>query len=1647
MRKKRNSLRTMLSFLLCLTLLCAPLEALAAEEATWNAALGKQVAFTGTDMGTDDGNWNLAAVERGLAAGLLTDGTNDRFRFWVNAAENFYIGLWDTHVAGPYGFTLDLEEAHNLTKLDLYFLDCPGYTAFAPDYVTYSVSADGNSWTEAGTVEKAGAQAHPGQMEGDTDAATIYNYALDVSLAGIRYVKAEFPGVTGKSQNRMAAGEFEVWTNDSEGRPEPDPVPSEPTTPGRNRALGKTVTLSGYGTEVDSTSGDWSLAAVERGLAAGLLTDGVNDSWYFYANDSGLYYIGLWESYITGPYSFTLDLETAYDLVELDLYFLHCPGYSAFAPESVTYSVSADGTTWATAGTVNKADARTQEGTIAGDSDAAAIYDYALPVELTGIRYVRAEFPAATRVAAGEFEAWTDGTEPDPEPTIPSGPPAMSTNLALEKTVSLSGYGEELISSDEDWSIAAIEKGLSVLTDGVNNSPNFWANNGNPYVTFWDTYVTGPYSLTVDLGSACDLAYFSLYFYDYADYDGYAPDSVTFSVSADNAAWENVGTVVKANTSTEEVVNGSGDRPTIRNFSLAENVEGMRYVKAEFAGVTGHARNRVPVGEFEVYGYDYGSAELRDLALNRMNNSANYTYTIVGLGSGYDSTGTMHEDGTRYTVAELENESLSRLTDGVTVNGSAVHFSKGWESKKWNDMTSLRSKYVEFYRNVERIITLDLGALHNVTELNMHFGAVNGYGIYMPTDVTYCLSADGETYYEVAAVKADNAQADPNDANITVDDGETATNHLNFSTGDINYNARYVRVIFPVDVYLFADELYVWGYNQPSAEADSLDENPVYTAGGDVGHYATTGQSGGVKNDFMAYQGWYEYSDGSFGHTWKTVPEYLSAIAYVNENGVAQDWLFDEMVVMGHYNTSTGKKNSYSEGYSSSADYANQSDWGEWLNYAFGMDINGDPVDPDYVDGETIINLNALEEAARIAKETLNDPDYKVNVKLVVYPAVEFQSDWGYINGKHIDFSVAGAGSEAAALDNRLAAYQWYIERAVELWEQADFQHLELTGFYYYEETIRESTDPIAVEAVQGLTNLVHTARTPSTNTKAAFDTAQGGRMYIFQLPYYQAMGFWKWSTYGFDYSLMQPNYAFYDIYTVNQLYECGELCQNFGLGMQMEFGGVGNRGYAQKFEDYLLLGKEIGYQDSVLSWYMSTWGCYQTATNVSESRYLYDAIYKFVKGRDVSFDEEDAPLEPNVLYNLASKKIPAFEYQSILNNVLYWTAAEIESATDLLTDGVKDSPNWWVNASANYYIGLDKTCIEGPYSFTVDLEDSFLLSSLQAYFYDRPSWDVSVPESVSYAVSADGVTWTDAGTVEKADAETVTIDDERNPDAAKPVIYNYTLDLDWTSARYVRITFDGAAEVSRCGFGEFEVWGMTKDSDVSGDDPTPPTPTPPVNPDYPFTPSAPTTPSTPSAPKEPAKTPEEPGETGEPDTPALPSRPGLNSEPMPAFTDVQDGAWYQPAVRYAWEHSLMVGVSDDAFAPSDLASRAMIWTVLARMEGVDVSVKGTYWYTAAMSWAVASGITDGTAPNGNITREQLAVMLWRFAGSPASPGDRLGQFGDGGSVSSWAAQAMNWAVAVGLLQGDGGALNPNGMATRAEIAAILMRFCENVLG
>lgn len=193
-------------------------------------------------------------------------------------------------------------------------------------------------------------------------------------------------------------------------------------------------------------------------------------------------------------------------------------------------------------------------------------------------------------------------------------------------------------------------------------------------------------------------------------------------------------------------------------------------------------------------------------------------------------------------------------------------------------------------------------------------------------------------------------------------------------------------------------------------------------------------------------------------------------------------------------------------------------------------------------------------------------------------------------------------------------------------------------------------------------------------------------------------------------------------------------------------------------------------------------------------------------------------------------------------------------------------------------------------------------------------------------------------------------------------------------------------------------------------------------------------------------------------------SRPPVPTVPdIPVLASYQDmqGHWATAAVEYVVSKGLFSGTSATTFGPDLPMTRGMLVTVLYRVAGQPeaaaengfADVSGDAYYAKAVAWASDNGIVQGIGegmfgPHGSISREQLALILYGYLGKPQVSGTPAAQFGDAGEISAWARDAMNWAVAEGLISGqDNGALDPKGNATRAEVAAILMRFCEDVIG
>lgn len=194
----------------------------------------------------------------------------------------------------------------------------------------------------------------------------------------------------------------------------------------------------------------------------------------------------------------------------------------------------------------------------------------------------------------------------------------------------------------------------------------------------------------------------------------------------------------------------------------------------------------------------------------------------------------------------------------------------------------------------------------------------------------------------------------------------------------------------------------------------------------------------------------------------------------------------------------------------------------------------------------------------------------------------------------------------------------------------------------------------------------------------------------------------------------------------------------------------------------------------------------------------------------------------------------------------------------------------------------------------------------------------------------------------------------------------------------------------------------------------------------------------------------DEPEDTGNTDVEdeTLPGwlTPVIGAVNAPAFGDVNVGDWFYDAVRYVSEYGLMTGTADNQFSPNAPVTRGMVMTILARCEGIRTD-RYSPWYAAGVEWAKSVGISDGTNPEEAITREQLAVMLYRYAQYKGYDLNKLAElaFIDAAEISDYATIGLRWAVGNGIMSGaaglESGKLLPQSTATRAQLAAMLQRF------
>jgi len=362
-----------------------------------NMALGKTVtAGCASVLNTSDVNYNMTAVNKALP--MLVDGDKEYVNTWFNNDKG-NVAFNKAVLEGPYTLTVDLGQGVLVDNVQLFAHQRKAWNYLITDKVTFSVSTDGTNWKQIGEVEASETtytNLTDTSYSGDEAIVSIYNFSLNCKPIKARYVRATFP--TNSTTNGIVAfNEFEVF-----GTPTALPVDG-----GTNLASGRTVTVT-YNEEINADDANYNKSAVEKALPQ--LVDGIKNNYNCWVNNAQPN-VALNNAVLTGPYTFTVDLGALSNVSKIALYNYERKGWNRQPVDSVEYSVSADGINWTTLGAVDYEDASYNHIADPGYTGVGAdvyINDFALRVEVSNVRYVRASFSTNSEgfVIFNEFEVY-----------------------------------------------------------------------------------------------------------------------------------------------------------------------------------------------------------------------------------------------------------------------------------------------------------------------------------------------------------------------------------------------------------------------------------------------------------------------------------------------------------------------------------------------------------------------------------------------------------------------------------------------------------------------------------------------------------------------------------------------------------------------------------------------------------------------------------------------------------------------------------------------------------------------------------------------------------------------------------------------------------------------------------------------------------------------------------------------------------------------------------------------------------------------------------------------------------------------------------------------------------------------------------------
>lgn len=482
------------------------------------------------------------------------------------------------------------------------------------------------------------------------------------------------------------------------------------------------------------------------------------------------------------------------------------------------------------------------------------------------------------------------------------------------------------------------------------------------------------------------------------------------------------------------------------------------------------------------------------------------------------------------------------LTDGCA--GSPVKFRDG----QWQG----------FLRGGSRSIVVDLGRVNTVNQIQESFFRDPDSGIYFPREVTYSLSSNNTEWADVGTVFP------------TIPLTSTRVGAQTYTLSGLNYQARYVRMTFPVDVWAFADQFKVFGKSGivddaklPIIGPSKIDYPDSYCPPGSP-------KVGGTRNMVLICNG---YDPSSPATAQNTVKELTPYVGYEDRAGVVKDFMFDSFLFLPLRDAPSGGRF-----YCDPSHPTVKSDWEYYLNNTF----------------DSVYNLLALNKATGSVKRILGDPNYRAKVEIAIpYPTLT-ATNFGDINGRSVNL---------VYLAERDKAIRWYVDQVMNRWDSANYTNLELVGFYWDEEEADYEVDDSEEAMLRYTGGYVRSM----------------GKVFNW-IPFYQSSGFDEWDSLGFDEAEMQPNYSFND-WSVEELGEAASIVKKLGMGIEIEihWDALTDSTLRAKYYSYLDYGVMEGYMTGAAHSYWQNAGpgtFYESCMSKDPAlREVYDDTYKFIKG------------------------------------------------------------------------------------------------------------------------------------------------------------------------------------------------------------------------------------------------------------------------------------------------------------------------------------------------------------------------------------------------------------------------------------------------